>query len=290
MGIYFLGITFILFVISLSYGNALAYTCTFIFVSIIMTSATYTHFNLKNIRVQSMTGAQNIFEDEPFRLNVSVSHQDRKKKYDITIRSTSSYSEVVGIESIQKSEPKDLVLINKSLKRGQYFFSRVTLTTSFPFGLFYSWTYANKMNKFFVYPARIGGLPLPEKKIFNESEGSSKNSGFSDFREHVKHEQGMPYNHVDWKLYAKGKGMYLKTFESQASSHYHFSLKQVANLPIESRLSQIAVWMLQANQSRAYWGLDLNGELTQTATGDDHLKTCLKMLAEYRTEEQEIVL
>lgn len=288
MGTYFLSIVFILFVISLAYGNALAYSCTFIFVSVVMTSATHTHFNLKNIRVLSFSNPRVASESDQYKLELILVHDNRSKKFDIT--ALSENAEIKGIDKISNNERKLIYICLNNLKRGSYFFNRVTLTTKFPFGLFYSWTYANVESQFYISPSFTGKLKLPMKSFEDDRAGISKSIGLEEFSEHQKHVKGMPYNHIDWKLYAKDKGFYVKTFERDSSSYYYFSIKNLSELDEELALNQLASWIKVANKNKEYWVLDLGNVVTKPDTGDSFFNECLISLAKYNKEEVEIAL
>jgi uncharacterized protein (DUF58 family) len=257
-----------------------------------MTSATHTHFNLKNVRVLSFSGQKVIPENEHYQLNLNIAHENRTKKFDLTAKY--EHAEITGIDRISINERKTIIIKFNKLKRGWYRFNRITLMTTFPFGLFYSWTYVDCAVQFFVCPESIGELPLPEKRIEDDNVGIDKELGFSEFNEHKKHTNGMPYNRVDWKLYAKEKGMYVKNFEREQSSCSFFSLEylsiQFPKLDLEQALGQLATWMKLSNESGGYWVLGLKEYQSYAGTGDLFLKECLIILAKYQRNEVELVI
>lgn len=288
MGFYFLSIILILFVISLSYGNALAYSSTFIFVSVVMTSAIHTHFNLKNVQVIAAGGNEMVQETDPLQLKVTLGHKNRATKYDLSV--LSEKAEVRSVTKLDLDERKDVLVTFKNLPRGKYRYKRITLSTMFPFGLFYSWTYANQADEFYIYPKLEGDRKLPATREIEGDMGHSNAQGFSEFEEHVKHTQGMPYNHIDWKLYAKDKGLFIKKFSREMAQAYFFNLDVINDEELEKELSQITKWIFQINENHEYWSIHMNGEDMPPATGQDHLDSCLKKMASYKKEEQVIAI
>jgi hypothetical protein len=253
-----------------------------------MTSATHTHFNLKNIRVLSFSCPRVVSASDDFNIELILAHENRNKKFDITALSENALIE--GIDNISKKERKSIKIQLKKLRRGSYFFNRVTLTTKFPFGLFYSWTYADTQSLFHIGPSFNGKLKLPEKSYEDDQVGTDKSLGFAEFKEHQKHTQGMPYNHIDWKLYAKDRGLYVKNFERESASCYYFSISDLTNLEQEEAINQLATWIKTANENREYWTLALDSLVTRVGTGDEFFNECLISLAKYKTEEKEIAL
>ena len=65
MGLYFIGVNCILFMIALAYAHSFAYVMTFLFFSLISLSALISHYNLKYIGLDPKTQKkQYAYEDE----------------------------------------------------------------------------------------------------------------------------------------------------------------------------------------------------------------------------------
>ena len=174
-GFYFISIVFVLFLISLSYGHSLAYTTTFIFVSLVMTSAHFTNFNLAGVEVMALHIPDEVYAGESFECRVTLRNTSRKTRFDIEV----TLGEVGESqpESIESGETKTIVLKVKGLRRGQVSIKRLRLATTFPFGLFYAWKFWLHKKDFVVYPKQLNerlSLPSPVTSGLNKGRMAQK--------------------------------------------------------------------------------------------------------------------
>jgi uncharacterized protein (DUF58 family) len=167
-------------------------------------------------------------------------------------------------------------------RRGWLPLPRVTLETSYPLGLVRSWSYVAPGMRCLVYPRPAAGAPpLPA------SDGGSggrmfDGRGNEDFAGLRSRQPADPPRHVAWKTAARLDGMPLLTKQFAGAAAETVWIDWDAAPPdadAETRLSILARWVIDASAAGLAWGLRLPRVELPPASGDDHLRACLKALA-----------
>ena len=88
--------------------------------------------------------------DKSFSIHARLQNTTGKKKFDIKISKAKNDS----IDSLQLNpgESDDIKLDFIGLPRGRYRIKTLALRTTFPFGIFYSWSYGRVAREFVVHP------------------------------------------------------------------------------------------------------------------------------------------
>jgi uncharacterized protein (DUF58 family) len=226
-GLYFLVIIFVLFLISLSYGHSLAFTTTFIFVSIIVTSSFYTNFNLANIVVRRIQ-----IDNEGREIRLSLINHSKRVKFDIEAQ-VGEWISLTAL-SLDPGEEGILQIPLGQIKRGVYGFKSIKLYTTFPFGLFRAWKYwLGESLKFYIYPECNGKRPISwaGQNPKTADRGQIKlEAGIEEFEEHRKYQKGMSWKSVDWKAYSRERGLLTKTYIERAQIQVCFRLSDLKKI------------------------------------------------------------
>jgi uncharacterized protein (DUF58 family) len=90
---------------------------------------------------------------------------------------------------------------------------------------------------------------------------------------------GESQRHIDWKAVARGQGLMTKQFSPEASGSLYLDLASAALAGLEDRLSQLALWVLEAERARRPYGLRLPSVEIAPSLGDLHFHRCLRTLA-----------
>lgn len=235
VGLYFSAVIFILFIISFSYGHSLAYSASFILVSVLVISLPYTNYNLNHLKVD-FGKSHFIHEAEGSPLELRLHNLGGRERYalevELTFRGKSKiFHKSVTANDIGAQSSEKVQVFLSEVKMGHYQSVIVKLKSSFPFGLFYSWTYFESDLDLWVFPKKVEyGEGVQIRPIsFHELEkknGEKTSSGESarlgehdDFSRHVPFEVGHSQGRVDWKLFARSSELYIKEFEGELP-HY----------------------------------------------------------------------
>lgn len=280
-GIYFLVVIFILFVLALSFGNALALFASIFFASIAMTSAIYTHFNLEKIVLKGVMLPDMCFAGENAAMEVVLENGARKRRFGVRgyiISNTRSKAE--DIASMQTGH---LTLPFQFEKRGIYSQSRLGVETDYPFGIFRSWRYFDINFNIEVAPTPKGDAHLPPsistKAIETDTKSNTNTSGGEFFSHHSPYLPGDNYRDIDWKAYAREKGLLKKEFETTIPSSVELSNEGITHLEYETQLKQLSAWVLKLHNHGIPYSLKLEGTQVTTGLGLKQLKKCLGVLA-----------
>lgn len=287
-GAYFLVITFVLFLISLSYGHSLAFTTTFVFVSLIMTSAHFTNYNLSGVEVMTVSLPPDNFADEVISARITLRNASRKHRFDIVC---SLYKgDHCDPFSMEPEEVKTILLHLPAMKRGHYKGRKVRLSSAFPFGLFRAWKFWSKNFEFYVYPSSIPHEKLGRPDIPHSERGRVLNKvelGAEEFYGHFNYQEGMPLRSIDWQAYARGRGILLKKFVEQADGLYLFS-KQKERGDLEEVLRSLSAKIELAEVKGVTYGLTLGQEKPQFGRGLSFKRMLLRRLATEEKESREV--
>lgn len=173
-------------------------------------------------------------------------------------------------------------------KRGYLLPERIKISTTWPLGLFRAWSYIQVQQPCVVYPKPGGTLNLPPMSLLDEEEAlTGKGSGTEDFVGFRQYQSGDSMRAVDWKAYARERGLVSKRFSGKGTKKILLDLHFTSFMgDLERGLSQLCQWVLQADQQALRYSLQLPGmETGSFSCGDAHRQQCLEALASYGQED-----
>jgi len=166
-----------------------------------------------------------------------------------------------------------------SVNRGWLDMPRFCLQSLAPFGWLRVWTWPKLSARALVYPAPIA----PPWPLQPHGDGDGKYAqpvtGSEDFAGHRIWRQGDSLRQVDWKAYAKERGLHLRQFVAPSGDEWWFRLQELPAASGETQLSWLCYLLLEAEHKGQRYGLDLGADKFTPDQGDLHLHRCLKALA-----------
>ncbi|HEX8963465.1 MAG TPA: DUF58 domain-containing protein [Rhodocyclaceae bacterium] len=169
-----------------------------------------------------------------------------------------------------------------ALRRGWLALPRVTLETSYPLGLVRSWSYVAPGMRCLVYPQPAAEAP-PLPAVAGDAGGRRFNHrGSEDFAGLRGHQPADSPCHVAWKTAARldaSAPLMTKQFAGAHGEILWIDWDAAPADDVETRLSILARWLLDAAAQGQTWGLRLPRGTLPPASGDPHLHACLKALA-----------
>jgi uncharacterized protein (DUF58 family) len=97
---------------------------------------------------------------------------------------------------------------------------------------------------------------------------------------------GESQRHIDWKAVARGQPLMTKQFTAEADGAVHLDFSAIAFAGTEERLSQLALWVIEAERAQRSYGLRLPGTEIPPAAGQSHFHQCLRALSLFQSREQ----
>lgn len=172
-----------------------------------------------------------------------------------------------------------------ALRRGWLALPRVTIETVWPLGLVRTWGYAAPALACLVYPRPARTAPPAPTFAGMQGGRLPSDCGDEDFAGLRRHQPSDPPHHVAWKTAARlgpTAALQTKQFAGTTAQALWFDWAMLpANMDVETRLSILARWVLDAEDAGLSWGLRLPGTEIAQAHGSAHVHACLQALALY---------
>jgi uncharacterized protein (DUF58 family) len=171
-------------------------------------------------------------------------------------------------------------------KRGYYAERRLRLSSNYPLGFFTASRHVTLRQPHYVYPQPAGTRPLPRALAPTRQPRDGLRVAGDDFGGVRAWQPGESQRHIDWKAAARGQTLLTKQWTGEAEEILVLDWDALAGLAGETRLSQLARWVLLAERSSASYGLRLPGKEIAPSRGEAHSHECLRALAVFEIPEE----
>lgn len=260
---------------AVNHNNNLGYLLAFLLAGMAVVSIFHTRRNISGL---SLSGARS----KPV-------FAGRKALFLITARTAGSAGQAVSFQ-FPGGEPTSIDLrrgdtpaVQVSLaakERGLLRPGLLAVATTYPLGLFQARLSLPVHATCLVFPRPVPGplvsVPGPEDR---ESDGDAGGSGVEDFSGLESYQPGDPLQHISWKTYSRGQGIYSKKFEGLRGKSMYFNPDSLPGPDFELKLSRICFMILKADAMRIPYGLQLGNRLIKPELGEKHKRQCLRELA-----------
>lgn len=265
---------------SLNYALALGVGVTFLLAGLMAAAQLHTFRNLAGIEITPLAAGET-FAGGTIAFTLAL-HAGSAARTGIVVSAGNAHAggDIVAGQALTVSLAIDAPV------RGRVALGRVTLTSSYPFGLWRGWAYVHFPLAGLVYPAaEIGAPPLPHGHGGTDPlmQGASDDADLAGLREF---QQGDPPQRVAWKAVARGAGWYTKEFDG-AGGGGPVTLAWSAlpaGLAPEARLSRLTAWVLAAERAACPFALSLPGLRLPVRQGREHRREALTALALFHGE------
>jgi len=283
---------------AINYNNSMAYILTFLLCSLSLVTLLHTCRNLAGILI-NQAPASPVFSGElakfPLILNnrngqlrLSISFIKTTKKWRLLTDVLTSTGNEVPIAScdVHANTFNRVDLPVKTGQRGLLYAGRIKVFTTFPLGLFKAWSYIEMKQPCLVYPKPAGQKFFPPFKLTEDIGIQGNASGTDDFIGFRNYRAGDSIKNIAWKAYAQQKGLFVKRFSGSGADKLHLSWDDVSTLPyLETRLSQLCLWIIEAESQSLQYSLELPDVFIDTGHGEEHQHRCLSALSHYNIED-----
>ena len=264
-----------------NYENSLIFAVTFLLVSISIASILYTFNNLSDLTVTAVE-AKPCFAGEYAGFEIMLSNDNGKPFENIVFKWQRS---TPVTEDLILDRERHVTLYLKTEARGLMRPDRLLIETYYPVGLLRAWTWLDLDMSVIVYPKPIPGGEVTAVSISEHDGALLDVHGAEDFAGLIDYYPGASLNHVAWKSFARGQGMYLKNFSGYVDRRIWLEWDQFTGIDREIRLSRLCYCVLEVDRSNDEYGLRLPGLEIQPNKGAVHRSQVLKALALLGVEE-----
>ncbi len=260
---------------SLNYANNLGLGLSFLLAALAIVSMQACHRNLEAL-VAREAGVEPPFAGDDAVFRIRLANPSRVARVDL--EAGGDAGEIVCVDAGGETT---LGLRVATARRGRIALDRIEIATRFPYGLFRAWAVIHPGLSCLVYPrpARDAPPPLPAP---GDAGGGSLRRGQDDFAGLKDYHPGDPPRHIAWKAYARTNELMVKEFSGAAEPVPIFDFDAAPGADLETRLSVIARWIVDAAARGETFGLRLPGLEIPPRPGEAQRQRCLAAIAEFQ--------
>ncbi|MCH7694987.1 MAG: DUF58 domain-containing protein [Proteobacteria bacterium] len=289
-GLIFCAMLIVMLLGAVNYNNSMSYMLTFLLCSLFMVCMLHTYRNLRGLMINA-ADSRPVFAGETayfpllidnrlgqtrIAIDIHVSPKHRPKK-----QTGQTYPDNLCI-NVNAGDLISKYLSMPAHKRGILKPGRLRITSTFPLGLFRVWSYVEAGQSCLVYPQPAGNSQLPLASEHDAQEQAGVHDGTDDFTGFKPYRPGDSIRKINWKALAREQGLLVKHFSGSGSDKLMLHWGQCQHMTgTEQRLSQMCLWIIEADKQGIYYGLDIAPVTIDFGKGDSHKHQCLAALATY---------
>lgn len=274
-GLIFFAILLAILVGSINHNNNLGFILAFLLGGISFISIFHTFRNLSGLTLLSARAVP-VFAGQAASFEISM-ESPGLPRYSLSF--TFNKQEQTSID-LASGEKQSISIPHATTKRGVLKPDILTVSTTYPLGLFRCWSLLYLDTQCLVYPRPLSGPTITADGLATgDNEGKSGGPGVDDFAGLKSYQAGDPLQHLSWKSFSRGHGLQRKVFEGQRGRTVYFDLAALPGQDLEWKLSRICHMILQADALRIAYGLRTGNFLIEPALGGEHKRECLRRLA-----------
>jgi uncharacterized protein (DUF58 family) len=175
---------------------------------------------------------------------------------------------------VKRGDTRTIELRFPARQRGLHHLPALLVRTSYPFGLINASFRLRVDASHFIYPEAKGDAVFPALRPGGENGLAFSLEAGDDFSGVRPYAPGDSLRHVDWKAVARGRPLAVKQFTGEAGPELSLD-----TLPLETRLSQLAFWIVQAEQEEIPYSFHLGPTILPPSLGPEHARRALEALA-----------
>ena len=272
-GLNFAMLIALLLLIAFVYNNNLAYLLAFLLASIFFITILHSYKSLAGLILQKGQ-CKAVFSGEAVGFDVNINNPVDIERYNLQITLQKPQS-----LTIKAQEKVCVTLYSLTQKRGWHTAGTVTISSTYPLGLFRAWSPIRFNLKALVYPKPSKlELAFPETPSTQVQQGF-RQKGADDFYGLKEYQPGDSIKHIHWKAYAKGQGLFSKHYGGDNLAEIWLDYEHAPGHNTEERLSQLCRWVLDAERTGVRYGFSLPGFKILPDNSLLHTRKCLEALA-----------
>ena len=274
----------------INYNLSLGYVLTFLLTMMAVMSMLHAFRNLAQLQIRAGR-TEAVFCGDEAKFVLHFTNRSKLDRYQLCLVQTGNSFwknsatpisfDVPALQEIRVEIPVP------TSRRGWLHPGRLTLYTEFPLGLFYCWSYLNFDTPCLVYPKPMDDAPLP---LGGSPDGTGKRSvsGDEDFSGLRKYIAGDALPRVDWKAYARERGLQVKQFSMPVGDELWLDFAATPDRTEDDKLARMARWVLNAETQGLRYGLRLPDAELPSSNGLAHRDECLRRIALFNLPQQDI--
>jgi uncharacterized protein (DUF58 family) len=271
-----------------SQNSAAIYLLLFMLASVFLVSIPHTLTNLAGVTLK-VESAKPAFAGDEVCLPVEIMNSSRATRYRIEVILSDANKTRGRVDWIPRESAARLTLRFPAPHRGEHKIEKLDLTSCYPLGFVRASKKVVSNQTYLVYPKPAGNAQLPTNNSSRFADGWTEQSvgpgdDFAGVRTYVP---GESQRHIDWKAVARGQPLMTKEFAAETKGAVRLDFFELRFTDVEEKLSQLTLWVIEAERARRPYGLRLPGIEIFPAVGQMHFHRCLRALSLFRGKEHE---
>jgi uncharacterized protein (DUF58 family) len=259
---------------AINYDLALAYLLVFLLAAMAMVSVFHTFRTLLGLEL-APGHVEHTFAGSHARFGLRLRDTGRLARMNVRLDAGTARTAI----DVPAGDEVEAVLAVPAPRRGRLAAPRVRLWTSWPIGVFRSWSYVQFDQHAFIYPSPETNAPPLPSAATGEGQTRSLPRGQDDFAGLRDYVPGDPLHQVAWRATAHTGQMRVKCFSGEAGEALWLDWDQLHGLETEAALSRLCAWVLDAESRGVPYGLRLPGFTLPPAVGPSQREAALAALA-----------
>lgn len=270
-----------------SQNNAAVYLLLFALTAVFLVSIPHTLVNLAGVTI-TLESVQPAFVGQEVSLPVEIMNGSRATRHGIELGLSASNGERQRIDYIPANKAARLTLRFPAQQRGEHKVETLGLTTAYPLGFIRFLKRFASSQSYFVYPKPAGDVRLPSSFV-RRRDGQplidfGEGNDFAGVRAYVP---GESQRHIDWRAVARRQPLMTKQFTAEEEGVVYLDFSSLHFADVEEKLSQLALWVIEAERAARPYGLRLPSIQIPPAVGQSHFHQCLRALSLFESKERE---
>lgn len=267
-----------------SQNNAANYLLLFTTLAVFLVSIPYTLLNLTSLKITA-EAIKPTFAGQESAVPIEIANEARRTRRGCVLSVPHSAGAPELIDEIAAGKAARVTLRFPAEQRGEHELSEIQVRSVYPLGFLVATRRVAVQQRYIVYPNPAGDPKLPALDRRDRSSGAdaltSEGDDYAGVRQYVP---GESQRHIDWKAVARGQPLMTKQFTAESGDELQLDFMTVRASETEQRLSQLALWVIEAERERRRYGLRLPGVRIPASSGQAHYHRCLHALATFQVK------
>jgi uncharacterized protein (DUF58 family) len=269
-----------------SQNNTAVYLLFCALTAVFLVSIPHTLINLAGLTI-TLESVQPAFVGQEVSLPLEIMNDSRATRHGIELTLSDSNGAHKRIDYIPATKAARVTLRFPARQRGVHKVGTLCLTSAYPLGFVRFLKKITPSQTYVVYPKPAGDLRLPTSFVHRRDGRPVTELGegddFAGIRAYV---HGESQRHIDWRAVARGQPLVTKQFTAEAEGVVYLDFSALQSADLEERLSQLALWVIEAERARRPYGLRLPGTEIPPAVGQSHFHQCLRALSLFESGQR----
>lgn len=271
----------LMLIASVNYALSLGYALCFLLTGLFTATLLHTYRNVAGLQITAVE-AGDCFAGESLPFTIILANDRPQIRHGLRLKTLQSSRSGIRLEAEQSV---GTTLNVPTTHRGEPPLGRLTLQSDWPLGLWTCWSYLHVPASGLVYPRPESNPPALPLSLGDSGDSRPVAGRQGDVSGLRNYQPGDSIGSIAWKTAARGQGLQVRTFDSESGSGQTvFSLQSTGQLPLEQQLSRLCAWVLQAENTRTDYALQLPAQQLGAGHGSEHRVQALRALALYGAE------